>query len=432
VSASQLLAGDSIGAATTVDAARAAADSIDDADLRGQRLAMLAPHYAATGRVGEGLRLARSLASFDDRREGIVGVASTRAGARDPAVRATVDALVRDSARFDDSGARTMFLYSLERALSARGDSSLARRLAEENEQAGRAAPPLSRADSAEARAWAKDYAGAVALVERIRDPRRLGLKARAYVRVALPEGFIPNRDSAKVFLVRGRAAALAEAGAGVRDELLGRIASEQFRIADEAGAIETLRHVADDGTVIAVASGMGTWTGSKAGYAEQRRLATRLPRSAVRAAVLAWLIERHVQGDITHKPVLDDLAADRARADSITVPSYRARALAAVAGGLLARRDTAAARSILRSLLDAADVSNVTDRWSRVAPPVQQLVAIGDTATVRRWATARRAPAERARALLAYGQALRWHLDEVTRRPMMISNGPDPCTDTF
>ena len=82
------------------------------------------------------------------------------------------------------------------------------------------------------------------------------------------------------------------------------------------------------------------------------------------------------MQGDRSRRAL--DLGVERARADSITAPRHRARALAAMADGLLNRGDTTAAAGIWHTQLNET-VAAASGPHGPI--PVVRLVTIGDTA---------------------------------------------------
>ncbi len=417
----QLRARDTADARAAVDAALDAARGIVDADRRAQRLALLAGLLAGTGRVDEGLRLARGLRAPDDRMEGVLAVA-TAAGARHPDVRAAVVALARDSARYTDPRARAYYLGRVAAGFTAHGDSLTARRL---GQQRFELAIPPSLADSAEALAQERDVDGATRLVERIADPDRLGLRARTYRRLASAIGFADPQQAPQRMLRLARQAALRGAAPALRDDLLAGIARDQLWLADNEGALETLHDVRDPEVVIGAAYQLAMSTFNRADYAEQRRIARALPQAEARDAIMAQTIARHLEGDVRRRAL--DLAVERARADSIATPRHRATARAAVADALGSRGDAAGARTLWRELLaGAADLPPLVPR------AVERLVSLGDTAAVAAWVAARPAPDARARATLAHAQALQRVLDRASRRVTLLRHGPDDCRESF
>lgn len=435
VASRQLAARDTVGAVSTVESARLALDALGSTDERIQRLPFLAGLYARNGRLDRAVRLLSELRALEDRRTALQFIANDPTARGDASLREAGTRLLADAERISDPRARRFFRSQTGYILRTLGDTAAARAAGTRDRFEFDA--PASLGDSAESLALHGEIERAITLVERIADPERLGLKAKAYQRVAWSISISRGPERALQLLRLGRAAALSEAGPDVRDRRLAAIAKIQFWLTDNDGAVETLASVLDPQEIILAAGDLAMSTRNRADYGEQLRIASRLGHPEARAAVVAQTIERHIQGDASRRAL--DLSVERVRAELISVPAHRARALAAVSHGFFSRGDTASAVALWRSVLATTAPSPAPNlrafflaSRSGLLSVVNGLVSVGETGTIRQWIAAQSTPAQRAWAHFYYAWVLRVNHDVATRRGYWINNGPDPCLEEF
>jgi hypothetical protein len=435
VASRQLAARDTISAASTVETARLALDALGSTDERIQRLPFLAGLYARIGRLDRAMRLLSELEALEDRRTALQFIAHAPTARGDASVGEAAARLIADAERITDPRARRFFRRQTGYTLRALGDTAAARTAGTRDRFEFDA--PASLGDSAESLALHGEIERAITLVDRIADPEREGLKANAYKRIAWSIYSTRGHEPALRLLRLGRAAALSEARPDVLDRRLAVIAKIQFWLTDNDGALETLASVHDPKEITLAASDLAMSTFNRADYREQLRIASQLGHPEARAAVLAQTIERHIQGDASRRAL--DLAVERARAESISVPAHRTRALVAVSHGFFSRGDTASAVALWKSVLATTTPSPAPNyraiflpRNPGVLSVVTGLISVGDTATVRQWIVAQSTPAQRAWAHFYFAWVLRVNHDVATRRAYWISNGPDPCLEEF
>jgi hypothetical protein len=427
--------GDTSNAVSAAHAALTALERVRDPDIVATRTALVSGILGRVGKLDEALPLLRSLPAHDRLTPFWFFIDSP--AEKDSRVIAELRALADLVPSNVSPNAKAGFASDVARALRQFGDSARASALEARyplldvaTGQSWTKADNRSPADDADSLATAGLWSAALAAIERIPDPMRVGFRARAYLALGDRE-YGQSRDSVRHALRRASTAARATSlGDTLRDRLLTDIAAAQLSRGFHEDGLETLALVRDGKSASYALGEAGGVPNNNFTIRDRYSLLRRAPQAEARILAVSGLIwNASTKGN----PSRDDMRWLTALTDSLPLGSPRRRAQIAIALNALAQKDTVSARRRLLNVLETSKPALESPAFAAVDPSedlVPILVRIGATDEALSWARSFTDPYARAAALLRVGEGLleRAKIGE----PQWITNGPDSCRAGF